>query len=165
MHSEIQSPNPHHASSIASPGQHAHPFCTLFHVHPSCTLFHVHSFMFTLLCSLFYVPQALDILAAYASKQLGPGSFERVDTDTSSTQRLAAVTRFREGGRGTGGGSRPFIFLLHTKTLGLGTDLPDVDVAIIYDSNWHPRLDIQVRFICMRSSSSSPIAFFPPGTP
>ena len=37
----------------------------------------------------------------------------------------------------------PFLFLLSTRSIGLGTDLPNVDVVVLYDSDWHPRLDVQ----------------------
>lgn len=39
------------------------------------------------------------------------------------------------------------LLLMTTHTCGLGTDLPRVDVAVLYDSDWHPRLDVQVSMV------------------
>lgn len=37
----------------------------------------------------------------------------------------------------------PFVVLMTTRCFGLGTNLPTVRCAVVYDSDWHPRLDMQ----------------------
>ena len=42
--------------------------------------------------------------------------------------------------------SSAFIFLLSTKSGGLGINLATADTVIIYDMDWNPHNDIQVKF-------------------
>lgn len=97
------------------------------------------------------VTAMLDILSTYASARFPPGAHERIDDTTPAVERFAAVARFRAGAHTSldtaadaAAAGQPFLFLLATKSCGLGTDLPNVDVVVIFDSDWHPRLDVQV---------------------
>jgi hypothetical protein len=38
---------------------------------------------------------------------------------------------------------QPFLFLMTPRSIGLGTELPGLSAAIIFESDWHPRLDLQ----------------------
>lgn len=41
-----------------------------------------------------------------------------------------------------------FIFLLSTRAGGLGINLATADIVILYDSDWNPQMDLQVR-VCV----------------
>ena len=80
--------------------------------------------------------------AAVAAAFIEP-CYERVDTTTKTAQRQQAVARFNaSGAAGTSGGR--WLFLQHTRSCGVGTDLPGIDVAIFLDSDWSARKDAQV---------------------
>lgn len=42
-------------------------------------------------------------------------------------------------------GSEKFIFLLSTRAGGLGINLYTADIVVLYDSDWNPQMDLQVR--------------------
>lgn len=70
----------------------------------------------------------------------GPGyKYERLDGNTRANMRTAAVERF----------NRPqfkrFVMLLSTRAGGLGLNLTSADTVIIYDSDWNPHNDLQVK--------------------
>ena len=39
--------------------------------------------------------------------------------------------------------SKKFIFMLSTRSGGLGINLATADIVIIYDSDWNPQVDLQ----------------------
>ncbi len=80
----------------------------------------------------------MDVLETYMKDTFGPHSFARVDSTTPSTQRFAAVQSFNAAD------SKAFVFLLAPRACGLGTQLPDIDVVVIIDSDWNARVDYQV---------------------
>jgi SNF2 family DNA or RNA helicase len=123
--------------------------------------------------------QALELIADYARLKFGPGSYELTDTSTPAAERYSAVQRFNAastaaqqqqqdtempaadeaGGSSSSGAAQakqPFLFLMMPRSIGLGTDLPGLSAAIIYESDWHPRLDLQalhryvVRWCCLQ---------------
>ncbi|CAA2998636.1 CHROMATIN REMODELING 4 [Olea europaea subsp. europaea] len=78
----------------------------------------------------------LDILEDYVSIEFGAKTYERVDGSVSVGDRQAAITRFNQD-------KSRFIFLLSTRSCGLGINLATADTVIIYDSDFNPHADIQ----------------------
>lgn len=78
----------------------------------------------------------LDILEDYLTFEFGPRTFERVDGSVSVADRQAAITRFNQD-------KSRFVFLLSTRSCGLGINLATADTVIIYDSDFNPHADIQ----------------------
>lgn len=72
--------------------------------------------------------------------QLGASAVQRIDSTTRSRARYAAIQGFKDPA------SPLLLFLMAVRSCGLGTDLPRVDVVLLLDSDWHPLLDIQVRY-------------------
>ncbi|CAK9230345.1 unnamed protein product [Sphagnum troendelagicum] len=78
----------------------------------------------------------LDILEDYLTFQFGQESFERVDGSVPVAERQAAIMRFNQD-------PSRFVFLLSTRSCGLGINLATADTVIIYDSDFNPHADIQ----------------------
>ncbi|SPT17616.1 unnamed protein product [Triticum aestivum] len=78
----------------------------------------------------------LDILEDYLTLEFGHKAFERVDGSVSVAERQAAITRFNQD-------KTRFVFLLSTRSCGLGINLATADTVIIYDSDFNPHADIQ----------------------
>ncbi|KAJ0980823.1 hypothetical protein J5N97_009078 [Dioscorea zingiberensis] len=78
----------------------------------------------------------LDILEDYLTIEYGPKTFERVDGSVSVADRQAAIARFNQD-------KTRFVFLLSTRSCGLGINLATADTVIIYDSDFNPHADIQ----------------------
>lgn len=78
----------------------------------------------------------LDILEDYLTIEFGPKTYERVDGSVSVCDRQAAITRFNQD-------KSRFVFLLSTRSCGLGINLATADTVIIYDSDFNPHADIQ----------------------
>lgn len=78
----------------------------------------------------------LDILEDYLTIEFGPKTFERVDGSVSVADRQAAIARFNQD-------KSRFVFLLSTRSCGLGINLATADTVIIYDSDFNPHADIQ----------------------
>lgn len=78
----------------------------------------------------------LDILEDYLTIEFGPKTYERVDGSVSVADRQAAIARFNQD-------RSRFVFLLSTRSCGLGINLATADTVIIYDSDFNPHADIQ----------------------
>ncbi|XP_006657726.1 protein CHROMATIN REMODELING 4 [Oryza brachyantha] len=78
----------------------------------------------------------LDILEDYLTWEFGPKTFERVDGSVSVAERQAAIARFNQD-------KSRFVFLLSTRSCGLGINLATADTVVIYDSDFNPHADIQ----------------------
>ncbi|CAI9090602.1 OLC1v1025414C1 [Oldenlandia corymbosa var. corymbosa] len=78
----------------------------------------------------------LDILEDYLTIEFGPKTFERVDGSVSVADRQTAIARFNQD-------KSRFVFLLSTRSCGLGINLATADTVIIYDSDFNPHADIQ----------------------
>ncbi|KAI3798449.1 hypothetical protein L1987_33725 [Smallanthus sonchifolius] len=78
----------------------------------------------------------LDILEDYLNIEFGPKTFERVDGSVAIADRQMAIQRFNND-------KSRFVFLLSTRSCGLGINLATADTVIIYDSDFNPHADIQ----------------------
>ncbi|XP_062096560.1 protein CHROMATIN REMODELING 4 isoform X3 [Humulus lupulus] len=78
----------------------------------------------------------LDILEDYLTIEFGQKTFERVDGSVSVADRQTAIARFNQD-------KSRFVFLLSTRSCGLGINLASADTVIIYDSDFNPHADIQ----------------------
>ncbi|KAI4332040.1 hypothetical protein L6164_016981 [Bauhinia variegata] len=78
----------------------------------------------------------LDILEDYLSVEFGPKTYDRVDGSVSVADRQSAIARFNQD-------KSRFVFLLSTRSCGLGINLATADTVIIYDSDFNPHADIQ----------------------
>jgi hypothetical protein len=78
----------------------------------------------------------LDILGEYLSYEFGHQSFERIDGQAPVAERQKATSRFNQD-------QSRFVFLMSTRSCGLGINLPPADTVIIYDSDLNPRADIE----------------------
>ncbi|KAJ9168494.1 hypothetical protein P3X46_020009 [Hevea brasiliensis] len=78
----------------------------------------------------------LDILEDYLTIEFGPKTYDRVDGSVSVSDRQAAIARFNQD-------KSRFVFLLSTRSCGLGINLATADTVIIYDSDFNPHADIQ----------------------
>ncbi|KAL5577428.1 hypothetical protein UlMin_019127 [Ulmus minor] len=78
----------------------------------------------------------LDILEDYLTVEFGPKTYERVDGSVSVADRQTAIARFNQD-------KSRFVFLLSTRSCGLGINLATADTVIIYDSDFNPHADIQ----------------------
>nr|CAD1819092.1 unnamed protein product [Ananas comosus var. bracteatus] len=90
----------------------------------------------------------LDILEDYLTIEFGPKTFERVDGSVSVADRQAAIARFNQD-------KSRFVFLLSTRSCGLGINLATADTVIIYDSDFNPHADIQAMNRAHRIGQSS----------
>lgn len=78
----------------------------------------------------------LDILEDYLMIEFGPKTYERVDGSVCVADRQTAIARFNQD-------KSRFVFLLSTRSCGLGINLATADTVIIYDSDFNPHADIQ----------------------
>lgn len=73
--------------------------------------------------------------------------YERIDGRVRGNLRQAAIDRFSKPD------SDRFVFLLCTRAGGLGINLTAADTCIIFDSDWNPQNDLQVKeFIVLGSN-------------
>ncbi|VFQ98361.1 unnamed protein product [Cuscuta campestris] len=78
----------------------------------------------------------LDILEDYLTIEFGPKTYERVDGSVAVADRQTAIARFNQD-------RTRFVFLLSTRSCGLGINLATADTVVIYDSDFNPHADIQ----------------------
>eukprot|EP00762_Andalucia_godoyi_P008418 ANDGO_04672.mRNA.1 Protein let-418 len=94
----------------------------------------------------------LDILEDYC--RLVGHAYERIDGDTPHSMRQVRIDRFNAPN------SRVFIFLLSTRTGGVGINLPTADTVILYDSDWNPHMDRQALCRAHRIGQKSTVRVF-----
>ncbi|XP_009868467.1 PREDICTED: chromodomain-helicase-DNA-binding protein 8-like, partial [Apaloderma vittatum] len=95
--------------------------------------------------------RCLDILEDYLIQKRY--LYERIDGRVRGNLRQAAIDRFSKPD------SDRFVFLLCTRAGGLGINLTAADTCIIFDSDWNPQNDLQVRRRPGSSSGGRGLAF------
>ena len=96
------------------------------------------------LCCAIWSLQMLELIADYARIKYGPSSYELTEPSTPAAARYAAVQRFNGASAAAGEeGGKPFLYLITPRSIGLGTQLQGLSSAVVFESDWHPRLDIQ----------------------
>eukprot|EP01125_Pyxidicula_operculata_P004796 TRINITY_DN1788_c5_g1_i1.p1 TRINITY_DN1788_c5_g1~~TRINITY_DN1788_c5_g1_i1.p1 ORF type:complete len:913 (-),score=231.73 TRINITY_DN1788_c5_g1_i1:191-2668(-) len=82
--------------------------------------------------------QMLDVVERFVAISPYELTYERMDGSTPVSTRQSLINKFNSP-------DGPFIFLLTTKTGGLGVNLTGADRIIIFDPDWNPSTDIQAR--------------------
>ena len=77
----------------------------------------------------------LDILDDYCNMR--GWNYCRFDGSTSRAKRNFVINSFNASG------SRKFIFLMSTRSGGMGLNLQTADTCILFDADWNPQVDIQ----------------------
>lgn len=85
-------------------------------------------------CQMTRVLDILEDYCRYVNYQ-----YCRIDGNTSGESRDSQMEEFNADG------SSKFIFLLSTRAGGLGINLATADIVILFDSDWNPQVDLQVR--------------------
>jgi E1A-binding protein p400 len=83
----------------------------------------------------------LDVLEAFLNHH--GHIYLRLDGTTKVEQRQALMERFNED-------KRVFVFILSTRSGGVGINLTGADTVIFYDSDWNPTMDAQAQDRCHR---------------
>jgi SNF2 family DNA or RNA helicase len=65
--------------------------------------------------------------------------YTRLDGSTNRVQRMINISQFQKPN------SKLTVFLSSTRSGGLGLNLQSADTVILYDSDWNPQMDMQVR--------------------
>eukprot|EP00923_Selenidium_pygospionis_P047189 GHVN01081424.1.p1 GENE.GHVN01081424.1~~GHVN01081424.1.p1 ORF type:complete len:886 (+),score=90.77 GHVN01081424.1:4604-7261(+) len=94
----------------------------------------------------------LDILEDYCT--LRGYEYCRLDGTTSHDERIENIDRFNAEG------STFFVFLLTTRSGGLGINLATADTVVLYDSDWNPQADLQAQARAHRIGQKKPVAVF-----
>ncbi|KAI9793066.1 MAG: hypothetical protein M1816_000964 [Peltula sp. TS41687] len=86
-------------------------------------------------------------------KSLGQFKYKRMDGETPISERQNLIDEFNDN---------PDInlFLLTTRTGGLGTNLTGADRVVIFDPDWNPSTDTQARERAWRLGQKKPVAIF-----
>ncbi len=81
----------------------------------------------------------LDILEVFLN--LHGYTYLRLDGSTRPEQRQLLMQRFNSN-------PKLFVFILSTRSGGVGMNLTGADTVIFYDSDWNPAMDAQVDPTC-----------------
>jgi DNA excision repair protein ERCC-6 len=94
----------------------------------------------------------LNIIEAYLRKSNGI-TFVRMDGETAIDQRQILIDRFNND-------PDIDVFLLTTRTGGLGVNLTGADRIIIFDPDWNPSTDMQARERAWRLGQTKPVSIY-----
>merc|ERR1712025_928023 len=85
--------------------------------------------------------KVLDVLEAFLN--FHGHTYLRLDGSTKVEQRQVLMERFNAS-------SKYFVFILSTRSGGVGINLTGADTVIFYDSDWNPTMDAQAQDRCHR---------------
>ncbi|KAI9197240.1 P-loop containing nucleoside triphosphate hydrolase protein [Polychytrium aggregatum] len=80
--------------------------------------------------------------------------FVRMDGETTQSDRVDVIGKFEDAN------SDVFVFLLTTRTGGLGLNLVAADTVIIFDPDWNPQLDKQAVARAHRIGQTRPVCIY-----
>lgn len=98
----------------------------------------------------------LDIIEDWAVEFKG-WNICRIDGKTPPLERRAEMDRFNSGGDDP---DAPNLFLLSTRSGGLGINLVAADTVIFYDQDWNPQMDLQAQDRAHRIGQTRPVLVF-----
>lgn len=98
----------------------------------------------------------LDIIEDWAVEFKG-WNICRIDGKTAPLDRRAEMDRFNNGGDDP---EAPMLFLLSTRSGGLGINLVAADTVIFYDQDWNPQMDLQAQDRAHRIGQTKPVLVF-----
>ncbi|KAJ3002599.1 hypothetical protein NUW54_g5763 [Trametes sanguinea] len=81
----------------------------------------------------------------------------RIDGNMDMESRREDIRRFQEGGDAP---DAPRLFLLSTRSGGLGLNLVAADTVIFYDQDWNPQADLQAQDRAHRIGQTRPVLIF-----
>ncbi|KAF7349706.1 SNF2 family DNA-dependent ATPase [Mycena sanguinolenta] len=81
----------------------------------------------------------------------------RIDGSTSPDKRRDQMNEFQTGGDAP---DAPRLFLLSTRSGGLGVNLTAADTVIFYDQDWNPQMDAQAQDRAHRIGQTKPVLIF-----
>ncbi|KAL6060479.1 Pharynx and intestine in excess protein 1 [Balamuthia mandrillaris] len=93
----------------------------------------------------------LDVLEVFLN--IHGHTYVRLDGTTNVEQRQRLMERFNAD-------DRIFLFILSTRTGGLGVNLTGADTVIFYDSDWNPAMDQQAQDRCHRIGQTREVNIF-----
>ncbi|RPD53898.1 hypothetical protein L227DRAFT_589139 [Lentinus tigrinus ALCF2SS1-6] len=98
----------------------------------------------------------LDIIEDWAQEFKGWPTC-RIDGSMDMESRKEDIRRFQEGGDAP---DAPKLFLLSTRSGGLGINLVAADTVIFYDQDWNPQADLQAQDRAHRIGQTKPVLIF-----
>ncbi|KAI0668217.1 SNF2 family N-terminal domain-containing protein [Trametes maxima] len=98
----------------------------------------------------------LDIIEDWAVERKG-WPVCRIDGSMDMESRREDIRRFQEGGDAP---DAPRLFLLSTRSGGLGLNLVAADTVIFYDQDWNPQADLQAQDRAHRIGQTKPVLIF-----
>ncbi|KAI0643363.1 SNF2 family N-terminal domain-containing protein [Trametes meyenii] len=98
----------------------------------------------------------LDIIQDWALERKG-WPVCRIDGSMDMESRREDIRRFQEGGDAP---DAPRLFLLSTRSGGLGLNLVAADTVIFYDQDWNPQADLQAQDRAHRIGQTKPVLIF-----
>ncbi|EIN06874.1 hypothetical protein PUNSTDRAFT_90611 [Punctularia strigosozonata HHB-11173 SS5] len=98
----------------------------------------------------------LDIIEDWA-RELKGWELCRIDGSTAPAERREEMNRFQNGGDDP---DAPKLFLLSTRSGGLGINLTAADTVIFYDQDWNPQMDLQAQDRAHRIGQTKPVLVF-----
>ncbi|KAK6980918.1 SNF2 family N-terminal domain-containing protein [Favolaschia claudopus] len=98
----------------------------------------------------------LDIIEDWAVDMKG-WRICRIDGTTPPQERRDQMNVFQSAGDA---GDAPRLFLLSTRSGGLGVNLTAADTVIFYDQDWNPQMDVQAQDRAHRIGQTKPVLIF-----